>query len=286
MAKKRASSKKKTTKNTKSAKHDLHRGMKHFSKEVSRAGESFGRHLEAKGKQWEKGWHRTFGVFGPFIKSMFSLLILVVVSLVLALMNTVFGSPVLANISSFIFINAGFFFVLFLLFSYFSYLAGKRPDEAKAFSPLITALGIAISLWIIIILINIANSTLAIPSLSTIVFHVGRNIFWIFIAVIIAGYVIFGIRESMERSAPERNAPVTSGKRYIAPRTGSGIKRLYRSGNDKILGGVCGGIGEYMGVDPVLVRLLWVVFAFAFGGGILAYIIAWIIIPRNPGHRW
>jgi phage shock protein PspC (stress-responsive transcriptional regulator) len=63
-------------------------------------------------------------------------------------------------------------------------------------------------------------------------------------------------------------------------------KRLYRSGKEKILGGVCGGIAEYFNVDPTLVRLLWVFFILAFGTGLLAYIIAWIIIPRNPNHKW
>lgn len=63
-------------------------------------------------------------------------------------------------------------------------------------------------------------------------------------------------------------------------------ERLYRSGRDKILGGVCGGIAEYFRVDPTLVRLLWVLFSLAGGAGVLFYIIAWIIIPRNPRHRW
>lgn len=56
-------------------------------------------------------------------------------------------------------------------------------------------------------------------------------------------------------------------------------KRLYRSNKDKVLGGVCGGIAEYFSIDPVIVRLLLVVFALAYGTGILAYLIAWIIIP-------
>jgi phage shock protein C len=64
------------------------------------------------------------------------------------------------------------------------------------------------------------------------------------------------------------------------------VKRLYRSGKNRILGGVCGGLGEYFNVDPVIIRLLWVLFSFAYGTGVLAYIIAWIIIPRNPKHKW
>jgi len=64
------------------------------------------------------------------------------------------------------------------------------------------------------------------------------------------------------------------------------IRRIYRSGEERILGGVCGGIAEYLNVDPVLIRLLWVMGSLAWGAGIFLYIIAWIIIPRNPKHKW
>ncbi len=61
------------------------------------------------------------------------------------------------------------------------------------------------------------------------------------------------------------------------------MKRLYRSRKNQILGGVCGGIGEYFDIDPVIVRLLFVLLALAgMGVGILVYIIAWIIIPLEP----
>lgn len=64
------------------------------------------------------------------------------------------------------------------------------------------------------------------------------------------------------------------------------IKRLYRSGKDKILGGVCGGVAEYLNVDPVIIRALWVFGCLLWGAGIILYIIMWIIIPRNPNHKW
>ncbi|MEK6954199.1 MAG: PspC domain-containing protein [Candidatus Micrarchaeota archaeon] len=60
------------------------------------------------------------------------------------------------------------------------------------------------------------------------------------------------------------------------------IKRLYRSRKDRILGGVCGGMGKYFGVDPVLVRLLFVLLAFGAGSGILLYLVAWLIVPEDP----
>lgn len=59
-------------------------------------------------------------------------------------------------------------------------------------------------------------------------------------------------------------------------------KRLYKSNSDKMLCGVCGGIAEYFNIDPTLVRLGLVIFSLAGGSGVLAYIIAAIIVPDGP----
>lgn len=60
------------------------------------------------------------------------------------------------------------------------------------------------------------------------------------------------------------------------------VKRLYRAPpKDSIIAGVCAGIADYFSIDPVLVRLFWVLLVFGYGTGILAYILAWIIIPRK-----
>ncbi len=60
-------------------------------------------------------------------------------------------------------------------------------------------------------------------------------------------------------------------------------RKLYRSRTERMLGGVCGGIGEYFGIDPTLVRLLFVV-AGLFGGpvGFIAYLIFLIVVPEAP----
>ena len=58
-------------------------------------------------------------------------------------------------------------------------------------------------------------------------------------------------------------------------------KKLYRSLADKKLCGVCGGLGEYFDIDPTLIRLLWVIFTFCGGAGLLAYIICAIIVPQQ-----
>lgn len=58
-------------------------------------------------------------------------------------------------------------------------------------------------------------------------------------------------------------------------------KRLFRSRINRKLFGVCGGLGEYFGVDPTVIRLLWVLAFFTCGIGLLAYIIAAIIMPEQ-----
>ena len=55
--------------------------------------------------------------------------------------------------------------------------------------------------------------------------------------------------------------------------------RLYRSRSERMIGGVCGGFGAYFGIDPVIVRLVFVALTIWGGMGILAYIILWIVIP-------
>lgn len=59
-------------------------------------------------------------------------------------------------------------------------------------------------------------------------------------------------------------------------------RRLYKSEDNRVLCGVCGGLGEFLGIDPTIVRLIWAVLCIAAGSGILLYIIAAIIIPRQP----
>jgi phage shock protein PspC (stress-responsive transcriptional regulator) len=59
-------------------------------------------------------------------------------------------------------------------------------------------------------------------------------------------------------------------------------KKLRRSRKDRKIAGVCGGLGEYLEIDSTLVRLIWLVLIFIGGTGVLAYIIAWIIMPEEP----
>ncbi|MGH9679374.1 MAG: PspC domain-containing protein [Candidatus Acidiferrales bacterium] len=64
-------------------------------------------------------------------------------------------------------------------------------------------------------------------------------------------------------------------------------RQLTLSATDSKIAGVCGGIAEYLDVDPTVVRLIWLVLSVVPGAivlGVLAYVLAWVIIPKAPGH--
>mgnify|MGYP003810696539 CR=1 FL=1 len=60
------------------------------------------------------------------------------------------------------------------------------------------------------------------------------------------------------------------------------MKKLYRSRKERVIGGVCGGIGVYFGIDPTLIRVIWVAALLMAGTGLMAYIVAWLVIPEEP----
>lgn len=58
-------------------------------------------------------------------------------------------------------------------------------------------------------------------------------------------------------------------------------KKLYKSNTNKMICGVCGGLGEFFGIDPTLIRLVWAIFGLCGGTGIVAYLVAALIIPNS-----
>ena len=62
-------------------------------------------------------------------------------------------------------------------------------------------------------------------------------------------------------------------------------KKLYRSNSQKIFGGVAGGVAEYFDIDPVLVRVLFLILIFGYGISLIAYLIMWIIVPISPFYQ-
>lgn len=58
-------------------------------------------------------------------------------------------------------------------------------------------------------------------------------------------------------------------------------KRFYLSEKDKKIAGVCGGIADYFNIDSLLVRVAFLLFLFTFGGGLIAYIVLWLLAPKK-----
>jgi phage shock protein C len=59
-------------------------------------------------------------------------------------------------------------------------------------------------------------------------------------------------------------------------------KKLYRSQKDRVIAGVCGGLGEFFGIDATWIRLLFILFFFVGGSALLIYIIMWLVVPNAP----
>jgi phage shock protein PspC (stress-responsive transcriptional regulator) len=84
--------------------------------------------------------------------------------------------------------------------------------------------------------------------------------------------------EQEEATAPNGSSTTGTQQREYSDNPN---KRLYRNGNDKILGGVCSGLANYFNLDPAIIRILFVLFFFAIGSGFLIYILLWIFIPEK-----
>jgi phage shock protein C len=69
------------------------------------------------------------------------------------------------------------------------------------------------------------------------------------------------------------------------PPAGGGPRVVRRSRTERVIAGVCGGVGRYLGVDPVLLRIAFIILALANGLGLIAYVVAWVAIPEErPGQ--
>lgn len=64
------------------------------------------------------------------------------------------------------------------------------------------------------------------------------------------------------------------------------IKRLYRSRNDRLLGGVCAGLADYFNIDPTIMRLLYILLCFvSLGSGVVIYVVLWVIVPESKVYQ-
>ena len=63
-------------------------------------------------------------------------------------------------------------------------------------------------------------------------------------------------------------------------------KKFYRSRKNRAIAGICGGLADYFDIDPIIIRLITLILALSAGAGLIAYIIAWIVVPEEPDNLY
>ncbi len=258
--------------------------MEDFGEEIEKLGKKLEENVEREESRIGKRWHETFGIVGPLITAIFSIVVFSVFLWFLGFFAFTTGFEFLIGVKYFLASNLGVFFLLFLFFNYAKYFKRLNPIVYKPVWPLIASAKVVVTVWIIASIIIVSGIGCQLQFIKNTAIYSLSNLFWIFVFVAAVGYLILVLSINCEDGKELMRGSKKMSKKRKGTFSG---KRLYRSGRDKILGGVCGGIGEYLNVDPVLIRLLWVVGTLiSMGTGIVVYIIAWIIIPRNPRDKW
>ena len=270
---------------------DLQRHIQNFSQEVEQLGRRLDRSFQPRGRRHESWYDRTFGVFGPLISSVIGLLVLL---LVIQALITVSGQGVWPmRVANFLKNYIGVLFLLMLLGGYVSYLSRKYHPFRWA-APLIGGIIFYIMLWLVSIILSALSVDLTTPILQTIANQFSILALPLTLLIIGLGYVgLFASQYHHDDhplpSAPPSPTPVPSTPpvQPPVPAPAAPPVRLYRSGRERILGGVCGGIAEYFNIDPVIIRVVFVIgMVVSFGVLVLGYLLLWILVPRNPNHPW
>ncbi|MGC9310964.1 MAG: PspC domain-containing protein [Candidatus Aenigmatarchaeota archaeon] len=264
--------------------YSLEKRFEDFGEEVGKIGERFGRHIGKRTPEKAPRYGGALGIVNPFISSVISIILLAALAWLMGEMQAITGDSLILGIRVFISDNLGLFFVMFLFFSYMSYFSRVYPRSYRALSPLAPAVSIAFALWLTVQVIELVAAGGHNQVLARIIEPLDAGIWIAFWLILLLGYLVpvFGKNPGYD----ERAAAPAYSKKPAERERKSGVPRLYRSRSDKVLGGVCGGIGDYLGVDPVLIRLLWIISFFIWSPSVLAYLVAWIIIPRDPRDRW
>ena len=232
----------------------------------------------------EKKYYDTFGHLAPLLSSLLGLLFLIFVIWAIGNMGEELGTAAFESVSEFLMDYLLIFFGLMLFFNYSSYVNREFGGYFSWIHPFISSVGVVIFLWFLAEVFIVFDGETDIGLIAGLARWVQVNLLIIFALVVLLSYIKrlswTGARHERERIATEYHEDYPGGET-------SDVKRLYRSGRDKLLGGVCGGIGDHLNIDPVIIRIIWVVGAFAsFGTAVILYMILWILIPRDPRDRW
>ena len=267
-----------------SSKSKFEQNMDHFGEEVEQIGKKIEESFEKTGKQVETWYDKTFGVFGPVLSALIAFVILFIFINIFQFFGQ--NRPWMLEISTFLESLLLLFLVIFLLSSFSHYLS-KKIKPFRFVSPLIGAIVFMVWFWVAITILAIIANQFDLAFVQTFTDFFKALIFPLAVLILLLGYV--GVITSSRQESVEKPMDQPAGSESSGQQMGqqTSYKRLYRSGKDRILGGVLGGLAEYLNVDPTIIRILYVLLLFAsFGFIVLAYFVGWIIIPRNPTHQW
>jgi phage shock protein C len=267
------------------SKSDFERNMNDFGEEVEHIGKKIEASFERTGKQVETWYDQTFGILGPVISALIGFVILFIIINIFSFFGDTYQW--MQKISTFLESLLLVFLLLFFLSSYSHYFS-KKIKPFRFVSPLIGAIVFMVWFWVAINILAIIATQFDLALVHTFTDLFEALIFPLAILILLLGYigVITSSKQEAESRAKSRNQSKNTAYEQKTS-TYDDSKRLYRSGKDRMLGGVLGGLAEYLHVDPTIIRILYVLLLFAsVGFVILAYFIGWILIPRNPNHQW
>lgn len=139
---------------------------------------------------WEDWWMKTFGFMGPLLKSVFGIIIIALFAAALHILNNVVSCGYIAAISGFLPANMMWFFIVFMFFYYTEYFSKTSPKIYWAVSPITNGVCAAIITWVVIWIINTANSYLPNAALAAASGTLHNLLPVIFLLPIVVGYLI------------------------------------------------------------------------------------------------
>ena len=258
--------------------------VREFGEEVGKAGKKISAEIDRRSNEADTDFDRTFGLIGPLIKAIIGFVILITITVILT--NLGGRNSFLQDLGQFFSRYLVVFLLLMVLFAYSAYMNRRKVNGYFYFEPLISAIGVTFAVWLSFNLFYIVGVNNGVDILTW-----PYDLLWIllpclFILVLLIGFAA-NIPKAQARRAiftnplPQSPAPVAPPAYYYGPR------RLYRSGSDRLIGGVCGGLAEYLNIDPTLMRIIWILLlVVSFGVFFVIYFLLWIIIPRDPAHTW
>lgn len=176
---------KKTKVENRAEDHSFEKGVEQFSEEIEILAKKFEEKVD-HGTTW---FQKTFGLIGPFVSSIFGLIIITVGIMLLGWVFQFTDIVLFSNLHNFLIANLGSLFVLLLFFSYMSYISKVYRKTYKNISPIIIAAGIVIVFWLLSETLMIINISSGMKWLMDISILINRNLVFIFWLLVIILYI-------------------------------------------------------------------------------------------------